>query len=433
MTGLPQHQNGMYGLHQKEVHFNSFDNVKSVSLLLNNSGIRTGIIGKKHVGPEQVYPFEFEKTEENGFSILQVGRNITYMKDLVHEFFSTQDDRPFFLYIGFHDPHRCGHTHPEYGNFCEKFGNGEQGMGVIPDWKPVLYSPDDVIVPYFIPDTPAARGDLVAQYTTISRLDQGIGLVIKELEDAGYLDSTLIIYSSDNGIPFPSGRTNLYDPGMIEPMLMSSPYATERNGQHSQAMVSLIDIVPTLLDWFTVSYPMYAIFKNDLPVNLTGRSLLPILEKEPERGFDEVYASHSLHEITMYYPMRVYRHRRYKLIKNLNFKMPFPIDQDFFISPTFQDILQRTHRNESTQWYKSLEEYYYRDQWELYDLEQDPHELHNVAHEISRQDIIVDLMEKLNRWQNETNDPWICAQQGVLENKGNYPLSGMCLPMYNGL
>ena len=81
--------------------------------------------------------------------------------------------RPFFLYIGFHDPHRCGHTNPEYGQFCEKFGNGKPGMGLIPDWTPSIYQPDDVIVPYFVPDTPVARADIAAQYTTVSRLDQG--------------------------------------------------------------------------------------------------------------------------------------------------------------------------------------------------------------------------------------------------------------------
>lgn len=80
---------------------------------------------------------------------------------------------PFFLYIGFHDPHRGYHTHPQYGIFCEKFGNGEPGMGIIPDWKPVTYDPSEVEVPYFVQDTPVARRDIAAQYTTISRLDQG--------------------------------------------------------------------------------------------------------------------------------------------------------------------------------------------------------------------------------------------------------------------
>jgi len=79
--------------------------------------------------------------------------------------------RPFFLYIGFHDPHRD--RSQRYGPFCEKFGNGEPGMGYIEDWTPVKYSPEDVIVPYFVQNTPAARADIAAQYTTISRLDQG--------------------------------------------------------------------------------------------------------------------------------------------------------------------------------------------------------------------------------------------------------------------
>ena len=75
--------------------------------------------------------------------------------------------------MGFHDPHRCGHTQPQYGVFCEKFGNGEPGMGLIKDWHPVHYSPDEVIVPSFVQNTTAARADIAAQYTTISRLDQG--------------------------------------------------------------------------------------------------------------------------------------------------------------------------------------------------------------------------------------------------------------------
>jgi len=66
----------------------------------------------------QVYPFDFAYTEENN-SILQVGRNITRIKELVRKFLtgSQTDSRPFFLYIGFHDPHRCGHAHPEFGGY----------------------------------------------------------------------------------------------------------------------------------------------------------------------------------------------------------------------------------------------------------------------------------------------------------------------------
>ena len=81
--------------------------------------------------------------------------------------------RPFFLYIAFHDPHRCGHTQPQFGAFCEKFGNGMPGMGIIPDWKPVCYNLSQIQIPYFLPKTNQTKVEISAQYTTISRLDQG--------------------------------------------------------------------------------------------------------------------------------------------------------------------------------------------------------------------------------------------------------------------
>ena len=79
------------------------------------------------------------------------------------------------LYIGFCDCHRCGGATKKelYGEFCEKFGDGVSGQGVIPDWKPVFYKPEEVAVPPFLPDTPATRAEIAAQYTGYSRLDAG--------------------------------------------------------------------------------------------------------------------------------------------------------------------------------------------------------------------------------------------------------------------
>ena len=108
LTGLPQHQNGMYGLHHNVHHFQSFDGVQSLSWILNQTGnFWMGIVGKKHVGPDYVYPFDFSYTEEN-YPITQISRNITLIEELVYKFLSQVNDRQFLLYIGFHDPHRCG-------------------------------------------------------------------------------------------------------------------------------------------------------------------------------------------------------------------------------------------------------------------------------------------------------------------------------------
>ncbi|XP_076058197.1 N-sulfoglucosamine sulfohydrolase [Oratosquilla oratoria] len=456
LTGLPNHQNGMYGLHQGYHHFESFDRVRSLPLLLGDHGIRTGIIGKKHVGPEPVYPFDFAYTEENN-SIMQVGRNITRIKNLVKQFFTEghNDTRPFFLYVAFHDPHRCGHTHPEYGQFCEKFGNGEPNMGTIHDWKPVKFDPNRVKVPYFVQDTEAARRDIAARCTTVSRLDQGVALVLEELRRAGHEDNTLVIYSSDNGVPFPGGRTNVYEPGVFEPFILSSPFHPESKGQKSSSLTSLLDITPTVLDWFNLTYPDYYILKKGETAKLTGRSLLPHLKTahpnnlrslQSEIGLgnedefsklnraddvDAVFASHTLHEVTMYYPMRSVRTRRFKLIHNLNYGMAFPIDQDLYISPTFQDILNRTRSGAPLPWYKTLLQYYNRPEWELFDLELDRQELYNVAHKSTYSRVFKSLQARLKSWQNDTYDPWICAPHSVLQDSGAYAHNHQCMPLYD--
>lgn len=145
LTGMPSHQNGMYGLHHATNHFNSFDNVQSLPNILRQNKIKTALIGKKHVGPDKVFSFDYEQTEENN-SINQVGRNITKIKLLVREFLNSTKEDAFFLMVAFHDPHRCGATHPEFGSFCERFGSGEQGMGLIPDWHPFYYQWEQIQV-----------------------------------------------------------------------------------------------------------------------------------------------------------------------------------------------------------------------------------------------------------------------------------------------
>lgn len=168
-------------------------------------------------------------------------------------------------------------------------------------------------------------------------------------------------------------------------------------------------------------------------MQLSGSSLLPILEEEPSAGWDTVYASHNLHEITMYYPMRVIHKKHYKLIHNLNYKMPFPIDQDFYISETFQDLLRRTRRKKPLHWNKNLNQYYYRSAWELYDLSNDPKELSNLASNASYSNILAVLQKQLLDWQNITSDPWLCSPIAVLEDAGLYKSHPRCMPLYNGL
>jgi len=445
LTGLPVHQNGMYGLHHSEHHYNSHDNVRSLSRILKQGNITTGIIGKKHVGPEKVYPFDFAETEENN-SINSVGRNITHMASLMRKFLklALSQDQPFFLYMAPHDPHRCGHTEPQFGSFCEKYGNGEPGMGSIPDWSPALYPPELIPVPAWVPDTPASRADLSALYTTLSRLDQGVGLFLRELEAASLIEDTLIIFSSDNGISFPLGRTNLYTGGVQQPLLVSSPAHPVSHGEVFNHQVSLLDLVPTVLDWLAIPYPHYSIFRSAGPVVLTGSSLLSLLndQKPNLMGGQQsnpvshdsrrlVYGSHVLHEATMYYPMRSLRSARYTLIHNLNYWAAFPIDQDGYLSPTFQDLLQRSEAGFDLHWNSTLADYYFRPEWELFDRKSDPFELHSVAKKPRYQAVLSSLAPLLSKWQKETADPWLCSPHAVLEKSGAQKGHPQCMQLYN--
>ena len=120
-------------------------------------------------------------------------------------------------------------------------------------------------------------------------------------------------------------------------MFIKSPNGESRRGEMTDIQANLLDIVPTVLDWFDIDYPKYHILKPSQPTSLTGKSLLPLLTDENGVESDTFFGSHVTHEITMNYPMRaIIQEERYKLIHNLNAPgTPFPIDQDFYLSPTF--------------------------------------------------------------------------------------------------
>src|SRR5205823_5996784 len=164
------------------------------------------------------------------------------------------------------------------------------------------YDPKDVVVPYHLPDQPEVREDLADYYQSCSRLDLGVGLVLDALKATKNADNTLVLFLSDNGIPFPGAKTTLYDAGVHLPLVVRRP--GQKAGVVCSAMASWTDVAPTVLDWAGVKKP------DELP----GRSLLPALEQEKPAGWDAVYGSHQFHEVTMYYPMRMVRTLTHKYI-----------------------------------------------------------------------------------------------------------------------
>lgn len=386
LTGLFNHANGQYGLEHADHHFSTFNNVKSLPAILTAAGYRTARIGKFHVGPESVYHFDEALQGQT--------RSPVEMAESCRKLIEAKSDQPFFLYFCTGDPHRAAVAKwaPLQPN---SFGNKRPGQ-TYPGVEPVHYKPEDVIVPPFLPDTPTCRAELAQYYESVSRADAGLGRLIEILKHTGRYEDTLILFVSDNGIPFPGAKTGVYEPGLRLPCIVRNPDA-KKHGVVTSAMVSWVDLVPTILEYTGAKPP-----ENQ---KLHGRSFLPILSEEKPDGWDEIFASHTFHEVTMYYPMRVVRSGKFKLIWNIAHSLPFPFASDLWGSSTWQDSLKRG--DDFMYGKRTIKNLVERPQFELYDLEADPDEIHNLATDPQHAATVAELETKLRQFQKRTDDPWL--------------------------
>ena len=385
-TGLYSHTNGMYGLAHDVHNFSLLDDVKTIPWMLKQAGYTTCLVGKKHVKPDNLLPYDaWLVPEETG------KRDVAIMAHEAGRWIKAQGDKPFFVTIGYSDPHRAP----------VNFGNTQ-------DWPEIQtkrYAPSEVEIPSHLPDLPGVREDLAEYYTSVSRLDAGVGLLLQELKESGHADDTLVIYLSDNGRPFPGAKDALYTEGLHLPLIVRAPGA--KGGVRSRAMVSWIDVGPTMLDWAGVKPPA------DYRYTLPGRSLLPILEQADPSGWDRVFATHSFHEINQYYPMRAIRTRRYSYYRNLEPSLAFAISGDMEVSPSWKAISSTPGAKLGK---RSVKSYLHRPAEELYDLRADPLELVNLAGKPSHAAALADLRKQLDEWRTATHDPW---QKGVTDPFGH--------------
>jgi len=206
------------------------------------------------------------------------------------------------------------------------------------------------------------------------------------------MDNTLVIFLSDNGIPFPGAKTTLYEAGVHLPLIVAGPGVPE--SRVNQALVSWVDVTPTVLDSCQAKGPSY---------KLPGKSFLPILKQDEPKGWDAVFGSHQMHEITMYYPMRSITTRTHKYILNLDHTKAFPFPSDLWASPSWQSVRSGGVKMLGQ---RSVADFLHRPKEELFDLTKDPHEMKNVAHDPANSAVLVELRQRVRTWQQETNDPW---------------------------
>ncbi|MFW6124896.1 MAG: sulfatase, partial [Pirellulales bacterium] len=275
---------------------------------------------------------------------------------------------PFFLAVGFRDVHR---PYQE-------------------ETVPQPHDPGGAVLPPFLPDTPEVRADLARYYDEIARLDASVGTILSELQRRGLDRNTVVLFFSDNGAPFPRAKTSLYDVGIGTPLLLRWP-GVVAPGATTDALVSLVDLVPTML----------ALAGAEAPAGLHGQSFLPILTNPSVAGRQYVFAERNWHDFDDH--ARAVRTRRYKYIRNYFPERPFDHPADTIRSPTFQAMLRLRDAGrltgEPALIFRST-----RPREELYDLEADPYEFHNLVGTPDHRETLSRLSGVLERWERETED-----------------------------
>lgn len=370
LSGVHNHRNGQYGHEHEYHHFVAFENVRTLPVMLADAGYRTARGGKFHVAPESAFRFQ---------RVLKLPE--------VESFVKPDAGKPFFLYYATNEPHRPFRHDPED-----------------------RVDPKHVIVPEWLPDLPEVREELALYYASVRSVDKTFGRIVDALKKAGAYENTLIVYLSDNGAAFPGSKTNVYEPGIRLPLVVKKPGGAGR-GATNTAMVSWVDLVPTVLEFAGINVPPSVPeppvgpgnFTNQTP-SLQGRSFLRVIDEQKPSGWDEVYASHTFHEITMYYPMRVVRTRTHKLIWNIAHPLPYPFASDLQASRTWQAVLSGGLAMFGP---RPVKTYLQRPKFELYDLTKDPLESTNLVGDPAYAKVLADLQAKLKAFQARTGDPWI--------------------------
>jgi N-sulfoglucosamine sulfohydrolase len=372
LSGLHNHTTGHFGHAHAPHNLSYLPTVKSTPELLRAHGYGTGVVAKLHVNPLGSFPWDLNASSEGGRDVQRVAQR-------AREFVSAAAGSPFYLHIGFTDPHRAG----------DGFANRDY-----PGVTRNRFDPAKVGVPAYLPDNMPTREEVAEYYEASNRLDQGVGMIFDVLREAGQLDNTLVVFISDNGMPFPNAKTNCYDAGLHLPMIVRAPGV--RGGTVNNAMVSWVDLLPTFLEWSGAKEPAYP---------LHGRSLLPVLGQENPAGRDEIFFSHTFHEITMYYPMRGMRNRQYKYIRNLYPELSYPHASDLWASKTWQSLVEGGERAKVGS--RAVGAYLHRSSEELYDIARDPHETTNLATSPAHRGTLAAMRKRVQEWRVETKDPWI--------------------------
>lgn len=345
--------------------------------LLKNAGYWTAAVGKWHLGDAVKNRFHcVHEADVSGFQLptdkdasktAMVAGERSGCEHWVSTLRSRPKDRPFFLWLASVDPHR------DY----------EPGIIANP------HRPEDVRVPPYLPDVSEVREELALYYDEIARLDGYLGKVLEELTEQGVEEDTFVLFISDNGRPFPRDKTTLYDGGIKTPWLVRWPQRAQAGSVCTQ-LVSSIDIAPTVLTLAGI----------DIPSCFQGRSFASQLTDPMSKIREYIYAEDHWHD---YEDLgRAVRSMRYKYIHNDYPDLPATPPADVGRSRTFAAMRRlrvqgKLDENQMACFVKP------RPAEELYDVINDPYEMHNLVEDPIYADVLKEHRRALSDWSQSTD------------------------------
>jgi N-sulfoglucosamine sulfohydrolase len=345
-----------HAIRTEDLHTPLPDSVRLLPSYLHDLGYFTGMMAKSHLGPNGDRQFQWYSPQ---------------LAEALPTFLDSAATRPFFLWVGFHWPHRP-----------------YQRAGV-----PHPHSPSQVMVTPYLADTPETRADIARYYNAIARMDDEIGRMLAELDRRKLREKTLVVFLSDNGAPFPREKGTLYDSGTRTPLVFSWASVIRPGTVYDRSVLSTVDLAPTLLD----------IAGGAVPQTMQGHSFRQLLTgAETFGGQDYAFSERNWHDCDEH--QRAVRTMRYKLIRtDAYLDLPLCTAADLGASPSFLALRERAKAGRLTPAQARLFEAP-RARLELYDLKTDPWEIRNVADDPRYAKEVRRLAAVLEQWIEQSDD-----------------------------
>ncbi|MEM9015479.1 MAG: sulfatase, partial [Verrucomicrobiota bacterium] len=362
--------------------------------LLADAGYATGYTGKAwspgrlEAGGRSQNPAGPEFSSKTLTPPFKAIRNTDYAGNFADFLDQVPEDAPFCFWLGTSEPHR----------------GYEKGAGELTG-----KDPDKVIVPPFFPDNEIVRSDFLDYFVEIEHSDSAVLRAIEMLEESGQLDNTIVVVTSDHGMPFPRAKASLYDAGTRVPLAIRWPGGITNPGRVVEGFVNLSDLAPTFLEAAGL----------EPPEMMTARSLLDLFEDQPNKDRDAAYIAMERHDGCRKggkgYPCRAIRTEDYLYIHNFE-PTRWPSGSpdasvcaraipygEIDTAPTKTFLMQ----NRDQHGVAKLAELAFgmRPAEELYDLKNDPHQMVNLAGSVEAAEIQATMRKRLFDHLEETADP----------------------------